>query len=837
MRNPLDDKDFLRQLDQEKEREVFAKVISLNYDEDPIEEITGRVTSGSVNLDGTSKSRRTCSLSLVAQELNIHEFYWGLSTKFKLYTGLKNKINSDYPDIIWFPLGTYVISSFNTSQSTNSYTVSIQGKDKIALLDGTFGGTVTSLTADFGTETILDESGISTKQSLLIKNIIREVVHEYAREPYHNIIINDLEMCGLELMEYRGEDPMYFLVNTETDEVSNMTMSGTQGPYYYKNYNSTLGTYGGWSAGTVLLKNIPVYDNRTATSMTRNYPTLISVDKKTTYSVIKAEYGDSVGYRVTDLVYAGDLIAQVGGDVASNVLDKLVSMLGDYEYFYNLQGRFVFQRKKTYLDTSWNNIRSDSEEKQIYVEAAAGTSAVTYSFEDANLITSISNNPDFDNLKNDYSIWGTRTTAGGNEAPVHLRCVIDTKPQYYKNYVGDIYVSKEYTGEEKADVTCDWREIIYQMASDYMKHNHDDDFIVTIAKNNKEVYPTGYTGYELYYTDIYSFWRDLYKLDYDYSYNISYVTRSDYENNPSNYFWYEQGSNMSAYLKTNTYYYQDAYTVYQKVYNMSEAKFKANPSFYYCIKQGNSSEPYDLERDYYTRSEDDYITKKNYKKFNTSESNIGWNVNVIQAPQSLDFWFDFLDTNGEVDQYSVRNVGSRPKAENDSDVKAIYFRDIPTMIFVGVTYTKNQIKADLKVNYSNYGLTKTQYESMSKEAIDNFIQQNDLVLKAIQKQHDDMPGYTFIQLPNYMENLFEISSQGKSAKDILDEWLYNYSYCTESISITALPIYYLEPNTRIYVRDDNSNINGEYIADRITLSLQYNGTMTITATKAAERIY
>lgn len=837
MRNPLDDKDFLRQLDQEKEREIFAKVISLNYDEDPIEEITGRVTSGSVNLDGTSKSRRSCSLSLVAQELNIHEFYWGLSTKFKLYIGLKNKINSEYPDIIWFPLGTYVISSFNTSQSTNSYTVSLQGKDKIALLDGTFGGTVTSLTADFGTETVLDESGISTKQSLLIKNIIREVVHEYAREPYHNIIINDLEMCGLELMEYRGEDPMYFLVNTETDEVSNMTMSGTQGPYFYKNYNSTLGTYGGWSAGTVLLKNIPVYDNRTATSMTRNYPTLISTDKETTYSVIRAEYGDSVGYRVTDLVYAGDLIAQVGGDVASNVLDKLVSMLGDYEYFYDLQGRFVFQRKKIYLDTSWNNIRSDSEEKQIYVEAAAGTSAVTYSFEDANLITSISNNPDFDNLKNDYSIWGTRTTAGGNETPIHLRCVIDTKPQYYKNYIGDVYVSKEYAGEEKADVVCDWREIIYQMASDYMKHNHDDNFIVTIAQNNKEVYPTGYTGYELYYTDIYSFWRDLYKLDYDYSYNISYVTRSDYENNPSNYFWYEQGSNMSAYLKTNTYYYQDAYTIYQKVYNMTEAKYKANPSFYYYIRQGNSSEPYDSERDYYTRSEDDYITKKNYKKFNTSESNIGWNVNVIQAPQSLDFWFDFLDTNGEVDQYSVRNVGSRPKAENDSDVKAIYFRDIPTMIFVGVTYTKNQIKADLKVNYSNYGLTKTQYESMSKEAIDNFIQQNDLVLKAIQKQHDDMPGYTFIQLPNYMENLFEISSQGKSAKDILDEWLYNYSYCIESISITTLPIYYLEPNTRIYVRDDNSNINGEYIADRITLPLQYNGTMTITATKAAERIY
>ena len=88
MRNPLDDKEFLRQLDQEKEREIYAKIISLSFEEDPIEEITGRITSGSVSIDGSSKVRRTCSLSLVAQELNIHEFYWGLTTKFKLYVGL-----------------------------------------------------------------------------------------------------------------------------------------------------------------------------------------------------------------------------------------------------------------------------------------------------------------------------------------------------------------------------------------------------------------------------------------------------------------------------------------------------------------------------------------------------------------------------------------------------------------------------------------------------------------------------------------------------------------------------------------------------------------------------
>jgi hypothetical protein len=83
-----------------------------------------------------------------------------------------------------------------------------------------------------------------------------------------------------------------------------------------------------------------------------------------------------------------------------------------------------------------------------------------------------------------------------------------------------------------------------------------------------------------------------------------------------------------------------------------------------------------------------------------------------------------------------------------------------------------------------------------------------------------------------MENLFTISSKGKSAKERIDELLYNHSYCIESANITTIPVYHLEPNTRIFIQDDNSKINGEYIVSRLTIPLTYNGTMSITATKA-----
>ena len=74
------------------------------------------------------------------------------------------------------------------------------------------------------------------------------------------------------------------------------------------------------------------------------------------------------------------------------------------------------------------------------------------------------------------------------------------------------------------------------------------------------------------------------------------------------------------------------------------------------------------------------------------------------------------------------------------------------------------------------------------------------------------------------------------AQDKLDELIYQHGYCIENATITTIPIYYLEPNTRIYIYDKESGLNGDYIVSKINLPLAYNGTMQITATKAAEDI-
>jgi hypothetical protein len=58
-----------------------------------------------------------------------------------------------------------------------------------------------------------------------------------------------------------------------------------------------------------------------------------------------------------------------------------------------------------------------------------------------------------------------------------------------------------------------------------------------------------------------------------------------------------------------------------------------------------------------------------------------------------------------------------------------------------------------------------------------------------------------------------------SIKDKLNILINEHTYYTESVTITTIPIYYLEPNTRISIVDEVTGINGEYLVSKITVPL------------------
>lgn len=183
----------------------------------------------------------------------------------------------------------------------------------------------------------------------------------------------------------------------------------------------------------------------------------------------------------------------------------------------------------------------------------------------------------------------------------------------------------------------------------------------------------------------------------------------------------------------------------------------------------------------------------NYYK--QSYNDQGWNKQVEESPESLIFWFDFMNTDGEMGKYSAAAIGHRPKAVKDDKIKAIYFQSVPNVLFV----------------------------EEGTELSD--------------KDYFNSSGYTFIYIPKFLENYFTISAQGQSANDKLYSLLNQHINMSESVTLTSVPIYHLQPNNRIMVKDDNTKTNGEYIVNKVTIPLTYNGTSSISTVKVVDKLY
>lgn len=844
MKNPLMDKDFLYELNQYKHKDVYARIISLSFDERPLETIEGRVTSGSINIDGNSAVRRTCNLGLIAKDVIITDFYWGISNKFILEIGINNKINSDYPDIIWFKQGIFVISSFNSTWANNNYSISISGKDKMCLLNGDISGNLPA-SIDFGVigtynkvydkieiedyttfkankyyyydmndfeykladrynkdEVYYTQTQVLEQEKLTIKDIIREAVHVYGKEQYQNIIVNDLDDYGLELLQYRGNVNLFLLYNENASIYDQMLIDEE-----YEVYQTET------SKEPVKLKTL-FESNFTFNSGINNFntnATVIYLDTdvgRVPYTITKIEPNDNaVGYKITDLIYTGDLISSIGESLTS-ILDKIKNMLGAFEYFYNIDGKFIFQAKKIYTNISWNSLATI--DGNAFARDAVEESPYSYSFENVNLISQFNNTPAINSIRNDYSVWGTRKGASGAEIPIHARYAIHEKPVYYKTFkrkkdkqeLQFVYtVDKSLCAVADIDrcFEVDWREIIYQMAVDYYKHNQDVDFLHQLSVNNykpntvESYYPNGETGYELFYIDMQGFWRQLYNSEPEVNYKTTGGRYSEYK-------FYEFLIEEDTVIDNEIKYYtpddnnDNVFT--ETIIDDSTAKkyyvidsTKASTELYrvgYIWESLKQTEEFDCE--YYLKPTTGQPNDNNY-----SSTNYYWHKNVVLAPELLNFWIDFYDGDDSLQQYQIKFIGDRPKVVNNSKITSVYYKQIPQIIFM------------------------------------DFNSQEDTTRRKT--------GYTYVNLPDSMRDLFSISSRGKSAEEEANELFNQHSYCTESITVTSIPIYHLEPNTLIHIRNDENLLNGKYQITRLSIPLSYNGMMSISATKIVDAVY
>ena len=435
----LRDKNFLKTIDRISLKEEFAKITILNWQERPIEDIQGKVSSGTLNINGNSSLRRTCNLTILIDENNSNitsvKNSLSINKKIKLDIGIKNNTSqySEY-NIIWFPLGTYVISSVSITNTNSQITsASLQLKDKMCLLNGDCGGLLPA-SVTFSSYDVLDANGAYQTEQPTIYTIIKYVVNYFGGEQLPKILISDVDERVRKVMKWTGSNPLYITQYTSTT-------SGVQ--------------YG-------------------ATTDKEQVDEALAAGTIDSYTEYKS--GQDVGYVYTDFIYPGELIGDAGNSVC-DILDKIKSALGNYEYFYDLDGNFIFQEIKNYLNTSKSTTDlNDMEQNDYLIDITKGKSV--YTFDDSFLISSYSNAPQYSMIKNDYIVWGMREDATtGATYPIRYHLAIDTKPQTGNTYKVFFYDDPE-DGIRKAK-----RPIQFSTRDGFPAQGAEDTFYLALDTN------------------------------------------------------------------------------------------------------------------------------------------------------------------------------------------------------------------------------------------------------------------------------------------------------------------------------------------------------------------
>lgn len=485
----LNDQDFLIKVDSLQIQEQYARIIVLDWSEEPIQEIQGIVTAGNLNLDGKSALRRTCNLSVFLAEneynnLTDIENLFSLNKKMSLEIGIRNTTSyyTEY-DILWFPQGLFVISDPSLNRTTGGVTLSLTCKDKMCLLNGDVGGALPASVTFHEYET-LDTDGQYYVTKPTIVQIIQELVNHFGGEALSRILINDLDTKVKMVMRWMGTNSLYLI------EKNNTAFMSTSKP----------------------------------------------TDESGIISIFQT--GDDIGYVYTDFTYPDELIGQAGETICS-ILDKIKNTLGNYEYYYDIYGNFIFQEIKNYLNTSQAKIEIDKMGKSNYLIDPSKGKRV-YNFTDAALISSYSNTPQYKMIKNDFIIWGMRKTVNDVKVPIRYHLAIDKKPQTGNIYQGFVYIDED-------DGLPKIKKPVSYLNFDRLNRNPGAAGVFYLDQQTGKIYV----------------WKNKKYVEYTTTDNMIYMQVNDWRSE-----LYLQGVDAEPLGLESNYYYMDLINEWPKIYNM-----------------------------------------------------------------------------------------------------------------------------------------------------------------------------------------------------------------------------------------------------------------------------
>lgn len=755
----LQDYTFLQKVNRNKIREYWAAIMILDFaTERPIQRIEAKVIGGNINVAANSPVRRSGTLNLVFDKTtrNITDVQnlIAIDKKVAISIGFSNPLYDDeqyrhYGDILWFRQGVFIITKANTSFSTSSSQVSINFIDKMGFLNGTCGGVLPS-TVSFHELIITDEKGNTSTDHPLIWQIIQECVHHYGGEHPSKIIIEDIEDVGRQVVTYQGTTPINFATVVEEGETNGIVRK----------------LQGNFQIGQPPIENF-----------------------SDTYFK-----GDVVGYIETPLTYPGELIMRAGSTVTA-VLDQIVNALGNYEYFYDVEGVFHFRKKRNYLttgnaplnfgvtevvgqDNSGNVISKVATDETIqnYYLPRFDMDYFLNEFGDESLLTSVNYNPNYENIKNDFIVWGTRNSNEESAKMVRYHLTIDQRPKKTDDNLCDksIYAiyqpfPKKYdeeTGEEIIDETVGYKSveqkgtiIKYQLTPD-----HEDGYeSELVCRPLRENFPN--LDEEYWFN-----WREeLYRmalLAYGNSTDVSIST---------------DGSAANPWA----YYFEELRAEWRYLYDPESS----------TGRKGDSS--------FQTKWEDYFGPRKNDCPW------YGYCIDVAINPGKIHYWFDIIDDDGIIGKYSVRRIGRRTVAKENSKVNEVYANQPNDIVFIDTT------NEDWKYKEQLYGTGADENGRLQ----DRLAYYNSI-------------GQTYCILGKQHIHLFsKINSYGTCFDDIR-ELLYSNLIYNSSISLTCIPLFYFDVNRIVRLNFPDKGIQGDYIINQISWSIGATATMNLSLQEA-----
>ena len=671
----LKDSAFLKKFDETKLKEQYVKLVVLTFDEKPIQQIQGKITGGSFTIDGSSGMRRTGNLTMIADDyqndLTDTKHLLSINKKIEVLIGFVNTTD-EYTEyqMLWFPQGVYVIISPNITHDSNGVNISLTLHDKMALLNGECGGVLPASVTFHEVEDV-DENGEIQIIEPTVYQIIQELVNHFGGEQLGKIIISDVDSRIKKVMKWTGSTPLFL-------------------------YQRAIGD------GTIY------------SSFSTNYDELMQSKEEKGGSIQSFSYGQDIGYILTDFVYPSELVGNAG-DTVVTILDQIKNTLGNYQYFYDIDGNFRFQEIKNYLNTSYStSLINEININNYLVDYSSGKSV--YTFEDANIIQAFSNSPQYQQIKNDFLVWGKRKSIEDKEVPIRYHLAIDSKPIVGNEYKVFFFQDPD-DGIIKAKKPAEFASM-----SDFPEKGEVGNYYY--AADNKAIYK----------------WAPDVKKYEETSYTIETIKATDFRTQ-----LYMAGVASQPFGIDSNYYYTELKNEWPKLYDMRNQKFFDG---------------------------------------------------VLDQPSDINFFLDFIDSSAAISEFSVQNIGRRTTTLVDDSINCIFEPDNPDIVII-------------EAGTENTDSLQRQCEARKQE---------------------------YAQVRSEIYSMLMNGGVSKSAYEEIRKELYQYTNYNEQISLTTLPIYYLEPNVRITVRDMQSGIYGDYMIKSITLPLDINGTMSLSCTKALERI-